>query len=148
MRVPCHLYCTHVAQRTMSKKRLCPSVQGSQLSLFDSWSTAKRAELENQGSSSEICSINSHEIPPGYEPEELAQALEGQTSDLDSTTCESSNACSQETLCQSMCCSCEKEAFQPSNRDVLKVFSSNGRNFMPAWYKDYPWLTLCSTTLG
>ena len=54
--------------------------------------------------------------------------------------------------CQGMCCQLldQKEFFQRSGKDILhKTFRKQGsrqRSFSSHCYKDYPWITLCTTT--
>jgi len=45
-------------------------------------------------------------------------------------------------LCTAACCANDSECFQPP---TLVPLAKNGRNFVPSWYKAYPWLSVCTT---
>jgi len=48
------------------------------------------------------------------------------------------------TKCTSQCCSSYEKAFQPVDKAVLESLSSKGRKFLPQWYKQFPWLNVCT----
>jgi len=52
---------------------------------------------------------------------------------------------SDTTKCTSQCCLNYNEAFQPVNKIVLSTLSSKGRKFLPQWYKEFPWLNVCTS---
>ena len=52
------------------------------------------------------------------------------------------SSCSPEIPCDGICCSDSSVPFQP-NSTLLKNMSKSGRNFVPNWFKEYPWLTAC-----
>ena len=66
----------------------------------------------------------------------------------------SSESCAETSLsesvspvqCTSLCCSSELEPFQPKSAEALRSLARNGRKFLPFWFKQYPWLTVCTTT--
>lgn len=66
--------------------------------------------------------------------------------DDNNTECASSSAplVSYE-ICQSSCCSNVKEPYQPKDSKMLCYLASCKRNFMPNWYQNYPWLSVCVT---
>ena len=39
----------------------------------------------------------------------------------------------------------EGEAYQPKNDIILASMSNKGRQFLPAWYERFPWITICAT---
>ena len=39
----------------------------------------------------------------------------------------------------------EGEAYQPKNDMILASMSNKGRQFLPAWYERFPWITICAT---
>lgn len=47
--------------------------------------------------------------------------------------------------CSSICCSDERTAYQPKDKVTLSKFVNKGRKFIPAWWYDNYWITLCST---
>ena len=47
--------------------------------------------------------------------------------------------------CTDICCISDTVPFQPSSSAILQGMCRNGRNFVPTWFKQYPWLTLCRT---
>lgn len=47
--------------------------------------------------------------------------------------------------CNSVCCSDLMKPFQPQSEECLACLTSNGRKFVPKWFQQYPWLTVCST---
>ena len=49
------------------------------------------------------------------------------------------------TKCTSQCCLNYNEAFQPVSKVVLNTLSSKSRNFLPRWYKEFPWLNICTS---
>ena len=48
-------------------------------------------------------------------------------------------------FCQSSCCSNIKEPYQPKDSKILGCLASHKHNFMPNWYQNYPWLSVCKT---
>lgn len=50
-----------------------------------------------------------------------------------------------ENLCGSPCCVNNTVAYQPIDKITLQQLTSNKRNFQAAWYKRYPWLSICLT---
>ena len=50
-----------------------------------------------------------------------------------------------ETVCKAACCASESECFQPVDKDTLAPLTKNDRNFLPSWYRAYPWLAVCTT---
>ena len=48
-------------------------------------------------------------------------------------------------LCKAACCASEIECFQPIDKTILAPLARNDRNFLPTWYKAYPWLSVCTT---
>ena len=47
--------------------------------------------------------------------------------------------------CIAQCCLNYEKAFQPLDKAVLNSLSSKGRKFLPQWYKQFPWLNVCTT---
>ena len=47
--------------------------------------------------------------------------------------------------CTDICCISDTVPFQPSSSAILQGMCRNGCNFVPTWFKQYPWLTLCRT---
>ena len=48
-------------------------------------------------------------------------------------------------VCSGQCCSNEEIAFQPKDKPTLMTLAAKKRNFQPQWYKQYPWLSVCTT---
>ena len=48
-------------------------------------------------------------------------------------------------LCTAAGCANDSECFQPVDKPTLVPLAKNGRNFVPSWYKAYPWLSVCTT---
>ena len=47
--------------------------------------------------------------------------------------------------CKAQCCSTYTEVFQPTDQATVSGLASKNRNFLPKWYKEFPWLTVCIT---
>lgn len=110
------------------------SKRQKQVTLLDTWTSSpspskkqERVDVES-GSESEI------------------DTSETTHSDLPSTSDsypESSQ--SERESCHSLCCSSESKPFQPTTKETLQQLTRNGRKFLPIWYSQYPWLTVCTT---
>ena len=50
------------------------------------------------------------------------------------------------TNCTAQCCLKYEKAFQPLDKTMLASLASKGRKFLPQWYKQIPWLNICTTT--
>ena len=48
-------------------------------------------------------------------------------------------------LCTAACCASESECFHPMDKATLAPSAKNDRNFLPSWYRAYPWLSVCTT---
>ena len=95
-------------------------------------------------------------LKPAYEEdgdESSSGETEEQDNESDSSGSESTDvtpssntgpesSCSPEIPCDGSCCSDSSVPFQP-NSTLLKNMSKSGRNFVPNWFKEYPWLTAC-----
>ena len=46
--------------------------------------------------------------------------------------------------CSSQCCVHEERAFQPNDKPTLQLLHSKNRNFQLSWYKQFPWLSVCT----
>ena len=44
-----------------------------------------------------------------------------------------------------LCCSSELKPFQPTSPEALRCLVRNGWKFLPLWFEQYPWLTVCTT---
>lgn len=48
--------------------------------------------------------------------------------------------------CTAMCCASDDKAYQPTTKQIISLFTSKGRNFQPQWYKQFTWLTVCTSS--
>ena len=48
--------------------------------------------------------------------------------------------------CTALCCTSSDEAYHLTNKQVLSQLASKGRNFQPQWYKQFTWLTICTSS--
>lgn len=46
--------------------------------------------------------------------------------------------------CSSLCCVSEEKAFQPNDKPTVQLLRAKKRNFQPSWYKQFPWLSVCT----
>ena len=69
-------------------------------------------------------------------------------SDLPSGTESSGTSTLQcsESACTAFCYSDLMKPFQSGSEEGLACLTSNGCKFVPKWFQQYPWLTVCSTT--
>ena len=44
------------------------------------------------------------------------------------------------------CCVSNEKAFQPVDKQTLLKFINKKRNFQPQWYKQFPWVSVCSNS--
>ena len=49
------------------------------------------------------------------------------------------------TNCTAQYCVNYDKAFQPLDKTMLASLTSKGRKFLPQWYKQFPWLNICTT---
>ena len=49
------------------------------------------------------------------------------------------------TKCSAQCCLNYEKASQPLDKTMLASLTSKGRKFLPQWYKQFPWLNICTT---
>ena len=47
--------------------------------------------------------------------------------------------------CTALCCSIIDKAFQPIDKRTLSTLTIKKRNFQPQWYKQFPWVSICTT---
>ena len=47
--------------------------------------------------------------------------------------------------CTTVCCSEIQQAYQPREKVILSLFIKKCHKFLPAWYKKFPGITLCTT---
>ena len=48
--------------------------------------------------------------------------------------------------CTALCCANSGKAYQPTHKQILCQLASKGRNFQPQWYKQFTWLTTCTSS--
>ena len=112
-----------------------------QVTLFSTWQTSqsKQAiiEPEETNRSSEFEDKGDDNIT--VSPEVIAREQSSQ-SEVGASSCPEQS--SQQCIAQ--CCSTDEEAFQPIDKPTLSGLSFNQRNFQSKWYKDYPWLSVCT----
>ena len=48
--------------------------------------------------------------------------------------------------CTTMCCASGDKAYQPTNKQIISLFASKGRNFQPQCYKQFTRLTVCTSS--
>ena len=137
-----------------------------QVTLMDSWSVSSKKQALEQDKMSDSGTESESELVDDHLPElsESRSSLTNQSSDAypesssepsqptDHPT--SSESCPESSLseavslsqCTSLCCSSELEPFQPKSAEALGCLARNGRNFLPFWFEQYPWLTVCTTS--
>ena len=49
------------------------------------------------------------------------------------------------TNCTAQSCLNYEKAFQPLDKTTLASLTSKRRKFLPQWYKQFPWLHICTT---
>jgi len=47
--------------------------------------------------------------------------------------------------CTAQCCIVCDKAFQPTDKKTVETFTTKKRNFQPQWYKQFPWVSVCTT---
>ena len=47
--------------------------------------------------------------------------------------------------CTAECCYSTEKVFQPTDKGALATFSAKKRNFQPQWYKQFSWVSVCTT---
>ena len=52
--------------------------------------------------------------------------------------------CSEVVECSSLCCTSDEKAYQPNDKITLQLLSVKNRNFQQSWYKQFPWLNVCT----
>lgn len=109
--------------------------------------TESESEVEDHLSGSQSSSLAANQSSSDVYPESssgLSQPTDHLTSSESCPESSLSEPVSQ-SQCTSLCCSSELKPFQPTSTEALKSLTRNGRNFLPFWFEQYSWLTLCTT---
>ena len=103
-----------------------------QLTLFSVLS-AKKARHDDSSDDDEDRSSN--EVGILERPDRITNNDIGISEEQDDETSES---------CSFQCCANEDKAFQPNDKPTLLSLNSKNRNFKVGWYKQFPWLSVCT----
>ena len=120
--------------------------RGVQTSLFDVWSGEKRrkdtsSNSRNDDSDGEPTTVDSDDEQLTQSDSEDDELDPAEASTYSGAVCVVNDCCD----CTTVCCSEIQQAYQPNEKVILSLFIKKGRKFLPAWYKMFPWITLCIT---
>ena len=120
----------------MAKRQSQPQV--SLLSFLSAPKKARRTEPNHQG---ELDSEDELDPVPVIASEQDDTPFESDAISLS----EGQNTTPEDVGCSSQCCTSEEKAFQPNGNIILKTLSMKQRNFQSSWYKQFPWLSVCTS---
>ena len=151
--------CTRIALRARAPARACMQLRNCKMKrgdqkTLDAWVGEKRRKVSSMdskvsdseseltttctASTSNVNSDSDSEPPPLDLVPYVSRAEETETST-------SSDLVSLGSDCTTLCCFEDQTVYQPTEKAILTLFVNKGRNFLPAWYKKFKWITLCTT---
>ena len=124
----------------------CKMKRGVQTSLFDVWSGEKRRKDTSSDSRNDD---SDGEPPTAASDDEQLMLSDSEDDELDPINVSTYNGAVSVVDdcfdCTTVCCSEIQQAYQPREKVILSLFIKKGYKFLPAWYKKFPWITLCTT---
>ena len=119
------------------------------LNLLSIWSKRARFEGEQEGSCPPEPQNSSEQLGEGSLSSQSISNSQSQDNHEDgtssSTTHENNGVDIPQSICTAQCCSSDEKGFHPIDKPTLHLIATEKRNFQSQWYKQFPWLTICTT---
>ena len=124
----------------------CKMKRGVQTSLFDVWSGEKRRKDTSSDSRNDDSDGEPTTAASDDEQLMLSDSEDDEMDPVNASTYNGAVSVVDDCCdCTTVCCSEIQQAYQPREKVILSLFIKKGHKFLPAWYKRFPWITLCTT---